>query len=182
MKLEDFTHLFESVYITQRSEEMYWLVNEVEKIKPHTIIEVGVQYGGTLKFWEQLVEPSDLVIGIDERANTAELIEQKSHWNWKETDRNIILVIGNSTEPETIDKVRKALEARQADLLYINGDHAFKTVLLDFANYSQFVRDGGLVGFHDLNLDGPRKLFDSLLGRKLECDAGWGTGLWWKQH
>lgn len=179
MKREVFDELFDSLHIVQGREEFRWLVNEVEKIDPHAIIEIGVQYGGSLKFWERLVAPGDLVIGVDKNLETPNLMT----WDHESSDRRVVLITGDSVNPDTERRVKETLGGREADFLYINGDHAFHAVSNDFKNYSPFVRRGGLVGFHDLYTDvkNPKKVFDTLSGRKEERQlGGQGTGLWWK--
>ncbi|MCW4051237.1 MAG: class I SAM-dependent methyltransferase [Candidatus Bathyarchaeota archaeon] len=174
-----FDALFKSVRISQGREEFFWLVNEVEKIDPHIIIEIGVQYGGSLKFWEQLVKPGDLVIGLDNRLDLSKVMS----WDYERSDRNVVLVVGNSMASETVEKVRGNLGEREADFLFIDGGHSFKAVSSDFENYSKFVREGGLVAFHDLYLEAgyPKKFFDTLKGKKRECHADYyGVGVWWK--
>ncbi len=191
MDRERFERLFASVRIDQGPEEFFWLVNHVETLSPNVIIEIGIQHGGSLKFWEQLVPVGGAVIGVD----TNPLIE----WDITSSDRNIIMIKGDTTDEETVREVieklalismaesiiyqRKVLEYKQADFLYIDGDHKFETVKNDFDNYAPYVRSGGLVGFHDLYTDhgNPKKVFDALKGRKEERHLkGQGTGIWWK--
>jgi predicted O-methyltransferase YrrM len=44
------------------------------------------------------------------------------------------------------------LDNKTIDFLFIDGDHSYKAVKSDFENYSKFVRKGGIVAFHDINL------------------------------
>ena len=179
MDRASFDALFNSVPIVQHPEEFYWLVNHVEQVRPHCILEIGVQFGGTAKFWEQLLQPHDLLIEIDENPDTPNLIR----WNWRDSSRQVKLILGNSSNASTEKQVQDLLAGRDVDFLYIDGDHSLEAVTNDFYRYTKFVRKGGLVGFHDLYTDvqNPKKLFDSIEGRKEErWLGGQGTGIWWK--
>lgn len=152
-------------------------MNKVEALTPKTIIEIGVELGGSLKFWEQLVPPRGLVIGVDENPFTPDRIT----WDWRNSDRVMRLIIGDSIKPETVRKVEESLEAKTADFLFIDGKHDWNHVSGDFENYSQFVKSGGLVGFHDIGSGEIENFFDSIKGRKEKSHKTIGTGIWWKE-
>jgi len=181
----EFDKIFDSVKIEQTKEDLFWLVNKVEQINPHIIIELGVKWGGTLRFWEQLLRPNDLLIGVDINPETASRIS----WDWKNSDRDIKIVIGNTNKPETAEIVKQFLFDKHlegfglgADFLYIDACHSFEAVTKDFNNFSPLVRKGGIVGFHDLYLErsGVKPFFELLGGKKEVCSKGYGTGVWWK--
>ena len=63
------------------------------------------------------------------------------------------------TNSETLEAARGALEGRQVDVLFIDGDHAYDGVKRDYEMYGSLVRDGGVIAFHDIvppNPKGPR--------------------------
>ena len=48
------------------SKELAWILNEMIKIQPHVIVEIGIYQGGGTYFWEKVLrDPSDMLIGID---------------------------------------------------------------------------------------------------------------------
>jgi hypothetical protein len=49
-----------------------------------------------------------------------------------------------------VSRLRRRLAGRGIDLLLIDGDHQWSGVRQDFINYREFVRDGGLIAFHDI--------------------------------
>ena len=55
------------------------------------------------------------------------------------------IIVGSSFDFE----MRRFFAARQFDLLFIDGDHRYAAVKMDFQNYFPLVRDGGIVAFHD---------------------------------
>ena len=179
MKRERFDQLFQSTHnVIQNPDEFYWLVNLVETLNPKTIIEIGVADGGSLKFWEQLLPENGLLIGVD--------ICDSVRWDYRNSDRRIHLVEGDSRSTETILKVKQLLSGASIDFLYIDGDHGYEYVKTDFLNYSPLVRSKGLVGFHDISLhethEGPTRFFNEIEGKKdaLEIQPDMGTGVWWK--
>lgn len=156
---------------------LFWLVNKVEQVSPHVIIEIGIGIGGGMKVWEQLLDPGDLYIGVDRRPK----IEEEIFWDWRNSNRRIEIVIGDSTIPETALKVGEILSYRKVDFLYIDGSHSYEAAKADFKNYMPFVRSGGLVGFHDVEshleqktgeATAVKKFFDELGGRK-ETSSRW---------
>jgi hypothetical protein len=60
------------------------------------------------------------------------------------------LLRADSHDPATVDRVRTLLGGEKLDFLFIDGDHSYEGVRQDFESYSALVREGGLVGFHDI--------------------------------
>jgi predicted O-methyltransferase YrrM len=56
----------------------------------------------------------------------------------------------NSHESSTLDQVKRLFKGQQIDMLFIDGDHTYEGVKMDWEMYSQLVRPGGLVVFHDV--------------------------------
>lgn len=67
------------------------------------------------------------------------------------TKTNFNYISGNSHKQETIDNVRKILGDNKLDLLFIDGDHSYDGVKMDFEMYSTLVRPGGIIAFHDVH-------------------------------
>ena len=67
---------------------------------------------------------------------------------------HLTLIDGPSAEPATVRRVEEALGGNPIDLLFIDGDHAYEGVKSDFLTYRHFVREGGVVAFHDIMRDG----------------------------
>lgn len=61
-------------------------------------------------------------------------------------------IIGDSRNQETIDKVKGILieAGKPIDLLFIDGDHSQEGFTADFDNYRALVREGGVIGCHDI--------------------------------
>jgi hypothetical protein len=73
---------------------------------------------------------------------------------------------------------------RQLRLLWIDGDHTHRGAKLDFDKFVPFVRDGGIVAFHDVlhNFDGPLRVFvEDLLRSPRFGAAGVCGSIGWAQ-
>lgn len=195
MDREEFNKIFTLAGPAQNPDEMFWLTQFLEGLPSPVVLEIGVQQGGSLMFWWLLLNPS-LLIGVDVDPQVPELTKTRK-WSWDfegelhSRDQNVTLIIGDSTNPNTVQRVKARLGERiwdlaGIDLLFIDGNHDYLYVRTDFSNYSRFVRQGGMVVFHDIGYPGPKKLFDSLDGRKESIhlfhppEGGFGYGVWWK--
>ena len=168
MNQERFSELFDPMHsraeIGHHAGDLFWMVQKVSALNPKRIIEIGVNKGGTLKFWEELA--TETVVGIDINPDVLSNIV----WDWRKSGK-VSIVIGDSTEQNTFEKV-KAIIGSDVDFVYIDGAHEFLNVLKDFENYSKLVRFGGIVGFHDLDPNGNDvwKAFISIKGEKTVCN------------
>lgn len=61
------------------------------------------------------------------------------------------LIKGNSTNNDTINKLKTHLKGNKIDVLFIDGDHSYEGVKKDFLNYSDFVRSNGLIILDDFD-------------------------------
>jgi len=49
-----------------------------------------------------------------------------------------------------LERVRKALGNQSLDALFIDGDHSYEGVKMDFETYGPLVGKGGMIAFHDI--------------------------------
>ena len=57
---------------------------------------------------------------------------------------------GNSHSPKTLNRITSIFGEDELDFLFIDADHTYEGVRVDFQLYSSLVRSGGLVAFHDI--------------------------------
>lgn len=112
----------------------------VRELRPTTVLEVGVESGGTLARWALESDPGALLVGVDVRVPPS--VPHRA-------SQSLRLVEGDSHDPETARRVRSALRGRPVDFLFIDGDH-FGAVR-DFEDYAPLIRPGGIVAFHDIH-------------------------------
>jgi len=119
-------------------------------------MEIGLAFGANfVLFGNTLLKTIPQVCGIgvdmpttkrwgsrsDSLAETLEMCEPKFDYN---------LIIGSSRHNKIVNKVKNNLSNQPLDLLFIDGDHSKIGCTEDFRLYSPFVRDGGLILFHDI--------------------------------
>ena len=64
--------------------------------------------------------------------------------------QTIHVIDGDSGHARTVGRLARRLKGGKLDLLLIDGDHSWRGVRQDFLSYSELVRDGGLIAFHDI--------------------------------
>lgn len=114
-------------------EEFQWYLYLVSCIKSPIVVEIGAGGGNQGKFYRELLGTRQYIT-VDIRPES----------NPK--------VLGDSSAPETIEKV-KSLLAGPIDILFIDGDHSRAGVLKDWNAWNGLVRQDGFIAFHDSHHD-----------------------------
>ncbi len=136
--------------------ELSHLFSLVEGVKPKVIVEIGLDVGGTFGTWHHLVGNQCQIIGLD-----IKIPDQ-----FKTPTPNHFMLEGDSHSETTLGSLKKMMSA-PIDVLFIDGDHSFNGVKMDFDMYSHLVRKGGIVAFHDINPDK-----HELFGQTTNADSG----------
>jgi cephalosporin hydroxylase len=183
-------HAF-TVGVFQHREELQALAEHLDLRLPRVhALEIGTLHGGTAALWGELY--TGLILSVDLPAGRF----GGSYFGYTEAkflERNAMLqrdnprfrgILGNSHDPTTYREVCDTLNGESVDLLFIDGDHAYAGVEMDYTLYRPFVRAGGAIVFHDINdtpkhrLDGCEvaDLWAELPGEKVEfsINAEWG--------
>lgn len=138
-----------SIKPNQIKDEIKTFMNEIFiPHKPLTVCEIGSEAGGNLFLFSRYIPSNGYIISIDFNFYSC---------NWKvpiinSFHNNTILINENSQDDKTVDNLKKVLDSigRKLDLLFIDGDHRYECVKRDFELYKQFVKDGGIIAFHDI--------------------------------
>jgi hypothetical protein len=159
-----------------------WLVHEMQ---PDQVVDLGVDYGySTFVFASALRENGKgIVTGIDlfvgdgmtgMRSTYAQVINNINVFSFN----NVEIIKGDFyTESQQWN--------RSIDILHIDGYHSYEAVLNDFTNWSPFVKEDGIIVFHDINVPNPNfgliQVFRELQGgRKLYFLKSYGLGIFTK--
>jgi predicted O-methyltransferase YrrM len=136
----------------QKMRELTPLVSLLKRRKLHTVIEIGTMKGGTLWLWCQLAMPDAIVISVadGEFGGGYKAKDIKRFRAYAQAEQSLQLIRKDSHQRETRNEVAKKLNGRAVDLLFIDGDHRYRGVQKDFEMYAPFVRNGGIVLFHDI--------------------------------
>jgi predicted O-methyltransferase YrrM len=112
-------------------------------------IEIGLgHYGSTHVLFRTLF---DNVVTIEKNSDRVLRFNEevsKTFEQFSVACRHSKFIYGYSFEPSVF---KKAMDLGPYDLLFIDGDHAFHSVMVDFHLYFNLLDPGGLIAFHDVN-------------------------------
>lgn len=111
------------------------------------ICEIGTYKGGSLFCLAQAAPPGATILSIDIEYPVSRRL---AHRKFAKNGQKIICIEGDTKDPATFNKAKRALGGEKLDLLFIDGDHAFTGVVNDYARYSPLVKKGGIIAFHDI--------------------------------
>lgn len=123
--------------------EMNELLCDLERIKISRILEIGTHMGGSARVWRDVFSPK-LLVCVDIQNDLEEA---------KNND-NLTFIEGNSQDQQVRQAVLDKLGANKFDFIFLDGSHYYNDVKADFEYYSQLVRAGGVIGFHDVMIRG----------------------------
>jgi len=128
----------------QHPPEINGLMQLARDIGADVVCEIGSRDAGTSVLFSRVLRPRTLIV-MD--------LYAKNRWRLRRAappGQTVHVIDGDSTHPLTVARLRRRLRGRPVDLLLIDGDHRWGGVRRDFINYREFVRDGGLIAFHDI--------------------------------
>lgn len=138
----------------QRRGELAQLVDIVRSRQPQVVLEIGTFRGGTMRAWCECATDDALLVGVD-------LPGGEFGGGWAFTDdaricgrakegQRVVLIAGDSHSIDIEHRVNEALEGRQVDFLFIDGDHTYDGVKSDFQMYGKLLAPGGVIALHDV--------------------------------
>jgi hypothetical protein len=119
-------------------------------------VEIGTFDKGCLAYVTSVLSPAATIIDVDVQANPDATAKLK---HVAQPGQRLVTVVGDSTGSETLSQVRTALGGQKADCVFVDGNHAAPFCWADYANYSEFVADGGFMFFHDIYWQGAPECF-----------------------
>lgn len=112
-------------------DERHWLYKLAQDVvSGGWIVNIGIEYGASLVCLSQGC-PTARLVGIDLIGDT----------KLQTSIEGLIVIKGDST---LIGKVWE-----QADLVFVDGGHDYKTVMLDAMEWGRTLNSGGRIAFHD---------------------------------
>jgi len=138
----------------QFKNEVLRLITMVNEIKPQTVIEIGTAGGGTLFLFCRVASKDATIISIDlpggRFGGGYPCWKIPLYKRFRLPKQELHLERADSHSQETLDKVNNILGNRKVDFLFIDGDHSYYGVRMDFEMFSPLVKDGGIIAFHDI--------------------------------
>lgn len=119
------------------------LTNQFDLIKDNcrAILEIGVHRNGIRSFTNVFLKnklKNTIYLGVD--------IVDKSELN-SVTD-NVYTLVENSSNLDLVMKYANSIGISSFDFIFIDGNHSINQVLRDW-EYTRFLSENGIVGFHD---------------------------------
>jgi predicted O-methyltransferase YrrM len=156
--LLDIAFGFDSFGITivpgQVRDEIGGLLRRLHEEPPRRMLEIGTCTGGSLFLFAQVAAPDAHVISVDlpdgDFGGGYPAWKTPLYRSFAQPLQRLDLLRADSHDPATVEQVDSLLGGEQLDFLFIDGDHSYDGVKQDFESYSPLVREGGLIGFHDI--------------------------------
>lgn len=129
-----------------------WEIEQVlgimAKSRPDVLCEIGTLDGGTSLLFSKFLSSLKLLVCIDLYVKNKEMLKLLAP-----VAQTLRFIETSSYSDRAIKRLTKILDGRMIDILFIDGDHRYEGVKKDFLCYRPFVREGGLILFHDIVQD-----------------------------
>lgn len=126
----------------------------LDEAQPKAILEIGTARGGMLYLFSRVASPRALLISIDLPdglfGGGYPASKSRLYRSFARHGQRIVLVRGDSHQAASLESIRSVLPRDGLDCLFIDGDHRYDGVKLDFEMYSPLVKPGGVIAFHDI--------------------------------
>ena len=141
----------ENFGIQQVKTEIYKFIDVLLKQKKNkNCLEIGLgAYGSTHFLWRLIFKKTITIEYQKYRVFKFTENMNRFHNKFVFNDSKSRFIYGLSHETSCVEKIDKVLNGEKLDLLFIDGDHTYKSVLCDWLIYKNFVAKGGIVAFHD---------------------------------
>ncbi len=160
----------------QDKNEFWPMLEEVSKLEPKNILEIGSSHGGCLIFYDEILDAGGKLISIDCNGNP----DHQWTMDYSRCTSDMTFISKSSHDAETLSLVESALGGQLLDFLFIDGDHSEAGARQDYEMYSHLVREGGIVGFHDISYDSEiqvGRFFNTIDKPKRKIEFSHGIGL-----
>ena len=138
----------------QLTEELALLLDDVRKLNPARVMEIGTSMGGTLFLWTRLAQADATLVSVDLRGGKFgggySFLRIPLYRRFARRDQKLHLLRADSHAKDTLLEVNRLFKNEPIDFLFIDGDHTYEGVKEDWQMYSPLVRQGGLIAFHDV--------------------------------
>jgi len=166
--MNSFDLLIEEALNTHHSGQLYNEIYNFSKFYKNlnckNVLEIGSFLGGTFFLLCKLSNKDGLKCSIDYPMydSQEELMQaDNTYEKMKSFSSNVKIVRANSHEQSTLLEITELLNGEKFDFIFIDGDHTYEGVKLDFNMYKPLLKDGGYIAFHDIN--------DTQIHKQYEC-------------
>lgn len=149
----------------QCPDELLAAAEVIAILKPKRVLELGTFRGGSLYVWTKCAAEDATIVGTDTPGTPVETISYLQTWlSPKQTGH---FMLGDLKSPAFRKEMLSAVGG-SIDFLFIDDDHHYDVVKENFEFWLPYVRSGGIIGFHDVEVDVPpnievRKLWNEIV-------------------
>jgi predicted O-methyltransferase YrrM len=156
-----FSYMGVSISPVQQRREITELLRMLKGRKLRTVLEIGTDKGGTLFLFSRIASPDATIVSMNLPWSSlnAQCMKYRNLLFAKFASRKqtLNLLTANSHEHASLERVKGSLRGQKIDFLFIDGDHSYEGVKKDFEMYAPLVRNGGIIGFHDIAVNRGQK-------------------------
>lgn len=126
--------------IIQLPQDIVRVQEAIHEVRPDLVIETGIAHGGSLVLYASLLRAlgGGRVIGIDIEVRPHNLEALQAH----ELTDDIELVIGSSTDPQTIERVHELARGAGRVMVLLDSNHTHEHVAAELEAYADLVTPG----------------------------------------
>jgi hypothetical protein len=160
-------HSYKNVGMFQIYSEIFEFSKFFKELNCKNVLEIGSYYGGTFFVLCKLSKFEGKKISIDYPfydGQADQMRQRNTQAHMRTFADNVHIITGDSHADSTLDSLKTILNGEELDFIFIDGDHSYEGVKKDFEMYTPFLKEGGYVGFHDVN--------DTTRLRELGCYVG----------
>ena len=103
-----------------------------------SLLEIGVQNGGSLETWSEYFSKAKQIVGCDINPKCADL---------KYEDKRVSIIVGNANTTETFQEIIG--KCAEYDIIIDDGSHISSDVITSFRNYFPLLKPGGIYVVED---------------------------------
>lgn len=130
--------------------ELLSLATEVGALRARNSMEIGTYNGGTLFLLCRLADSNARIVSLDQHRGHLGGARKVIYYSFLRGRQRLNIITGDSHSDHTLARVSRHLGPEKLDFLFIDGDHSYNGVKLDFEMYSPLVHPGGVIAFHDI--------------------------------
>lgn len=144
---------------TQRRSEILQLLTLLKKEKPKNLLEIGTASGGSLFLFTRTAPENAVLISIDLPGGLYgggySKLKIPLYKSFRLPNQTLFLIRASSHDKSTLNQLKRILNGKSLDFLFIDGDHSYKGVKMDFEMYTPLVKKKGIVALHDIAYSPP---------------------------
>jgi hypothetical protein len=148
--------------MSQIREEILGLAEFLREERVDSFLEIGTKWGGTFYVLHQISDIGGLKISLDmvggpyggwvlnQHPYLGDVVYERNMF-LRKLSNDVRILMGDSHTMAMRIKLERILGKEKLDLLFIDGDHTYDGVGMDYTMYKKFVKKDGLIVFHDIN-------------------------------